>query len=74
MVLFFAIRTFIPSVFRQLLNRRILPLRWVVDQGIVPVSDLLFEQFVLLDVLIGVSKQGFGLCLDGGLVTQLLAN
>ena len=74
MVLFFAIWTFIPSVFRQLLNRRILPLRWVVDQGIVPVSDLLFEQFVLLDVLIGISKQRLSLCLDGGLVTQLLAN
>ena len=48
-----AIRTFIPSVLPQLLDRRILPLWWIMNQGIVLVVDLLFELFVVLNVLFG---------------------
>ena len=66
-----AIRTFILSVLPQLLDRRILPLWWIMNQGIVLVVDLLFELFVVLNVFFGNGKQGFDLVINSGLIPQL---
>ena len=65
-----SIRTIVTPVLLQLFDRRILSLRWIVDQWIVLVPYLLFELLVELDVLISVGKQRFNLVIHCGLMAQ----